>query len=96
MYQDDGAFRERVDLFFRQAEDLSDLADDGVVLEGGIGREQGDVFLAVPAENVRQYLVAFFPGKVEVEVGRIGAVRIDEAFEVEVEVDRIDVRDAQA
>ena len=47
-------------------------------------------------EDVVDDVVALVPGEVDVEVGRTGAVRIDEALEVEVELERVDVRDVHA
>ena len=40
--------------------------------------------------------VAFVPGEVDVDVGRVGAAGVEEAFEIEVVLEGADVGDAQA
>ena len=82
-----------VDLVLGQAEDLAELAHHRPVLEGVVGAEQGDVLVAV--EDVACDVVAVRPREVEVEVGRIGPVEVDEPLEVEVQFNRVDVGDAE-
>ena len=84
---------QRVDLVLGQAEDLAEFAHHRPVLERVVGPEQGDVFVAV--EDVARDVVAVRPREVEVEVGRIGPVEVDEPLEVEVQFDGVDVGDAQ-
>ena len=45
-------------------------------------------------EHVRYHVVAVCPREVDVKVGGIGSVKIEEALEVEIEFNRIDVGDA--
>ena len=102
---DDGAFHfaqprrveppagQRVDLVLGQAEHLAELPHHRPVLEGVVGAEQGHVLVAV--EDVARDVVAVGPGEVEVEVGRVGPVEVDEPLEVEVQFNRVDVGDAQ-
>src|SRR5258706_15198151 len=40
--------------------------------------------------------IAVFPRKVDVEVGRGSAFRVEEAFKIQIQFDRVDVGDAQA
>ena len=78
---------------FGQAEDLAEFAHDRAVLEGVVGAEQGDVFVAF--EDVACDVVAVGPGEVEVEVGRVGPVEVDEPFKIEVQFYGVYVGDAQ-
>ena len=76
-----------------QAKDFAEFAHHRPVLEGVVGAEQGDVLVAV--EDVACDVVAVCPRKVEVEVGWIGPVEVDEPLEVEVQFDGVDIGDAQ-
>jgi hypothetical protein len=85
-----------IDLFFRQPEYFSEFADDGIALIGAIGGEEGGMFFSIATEDVGGEVVAVLPAEVEVEVGRVLTVGIDETFEIEIEVDGIHVGDAEA
>lgn len=89
------AFGNGIDLRFGQTENFSELAYDGIELKRRIRREQSHMFAAMTTENIIGEFIAVFPGKIEIEIGRIGAKRIDETLEVEIEIDRIHIGDAQ-
>ena len=84
---------EGVDFVFGQPHHLAQFPHGRTVLEGVVGREQCHVGEAL--EHVRHHVVAVRPREVDVEVGRVGAVEVEEALEVEVQLNRVDVGDAQ-
>ena len=84
---------EGVDFVFGQPHDLAQLPHGCAVLKGIVGGEQRHVGEAL--EHVRHHVVAVRPREVDVKVGRVGPVEVEEALEVEVEFNRIDVGDAQ-
>ena len=46
-------------------------------------------------ENVARHIFSIFPGKIQIKIGWVLPIEIDEAFEVEVEVDGIYVGDSK-
>ena len=84
---------EGVDFVFGKPHDLAQLLHGRTVLKGVVGREQRHV--GETLEHVRHHIVAVRPREVDVEVGRVGAVEVEEALEVEIEFNRVDVGDAQ-
>ena len=89
-----GVAYQYVDLLLGQAVHLGHLAQGRPALEGGVGSQQGGVLAAVALEDVVGDVVALVPAEVDVEVGRAGAVGVDEAFEVKVQFQGVHVRDA--
>ena len=90
-------FGERVDVRGRKAEDLAQFAHHGAALVGAVRGEQRDPALCtVGVEEVLRHLVTVLPTEVQVEVGRAAPAGVDEALEVEVELDGVHVGDAQA
>ena len=88
---------ERIDLVRGQAEDLAQLADHRAVLVGAVGGQQRHPpAVAVLVEKVARHVVAVLPTEVDVEIGRTAAAGVDEALEVEVQLDGVHVGDAQA
>ena len=85
-----------VGLAFGQAKHLSHLVSDGALLEGDRGTKQCYVLGAISFKDVFDHTVAFLPRKVEVEVGRTAPLGIEETLKVEVQLNRIDIRDLQA
>ena len=43
-----------------------------------------------------EYIIAFIPGEVHIDIGRVGAAWIQEALEIEVVLDGADIGDSQA
>ena len=84
---------EGVDFVFGQPHDLAQFPHGCAVLKGVVGGEQCHVGEAL--EHVRHYVVAVRPREVDVEIGWVGPVEVEEALEVEVEFNGIDVGDAQ-
>ena len=82
-----------VDFVFGQAHDLAQFTHRGPVLEGVVRGEKRHVGEAL--EHVGHHVVAVGPREIDVEVRGVGAVEVDEALEVEVEFDGVDVGDAQ-
>src|SRR6185437_9407987 len=88
-------FREAVDLFFWQTEHFPQFANDGIVLKRGVHAQQGRVAAAMAFDHIVDDLVAVPVGEVDVEIGWACAVGVEEPFEIEVEVDGVDVRDLE-
>ncbi len=97
------AFAKRIDLCWWKPHRFAQFAYGPTPLEGGVG---GDLRRMDPArtairsvvliEHVAVHLVAVFPAEVDVEVGRLLARGVDEALEVEVQLHRVHIGDAQA
>src|SRR5262245_3692505 len=81
---------------FGQTEYLSQFTDHGGMLEGAVGGEQSRVFATVAFENIVGHVVALVPGKINVEIGRRGTLRVDKALEIKVEFEGLHVGDIQA
>ena len=87
---------ERADRVFRQAEDLADLADGGAAAIGDHGRGDAGAVAAVVLVDVLDHLLAPLVLEIDVDVGRLVAIRGDEALEQEAACARIDLGDAEA
>ena len=49
----------------------------------------------ISIKNISENGIAFFPGPVNVKIGGTLAVHIEEAFKIQIQFNRADVRDAQ-
>src|SRR6185312_8105944 len=49
------------------------------------------MLMAISIENVSRYIVPVEPGKVDIEIRRIGAVYIDKPFKIKVKVNRVNI-----
>ncbi len=92
---------QRVDLRRRKAQRLAQLPDGTAPLEGGVGGKLCHMVmpalpLAKTGEHVLVHFVAVLPTEVDVEVRRLFARCAEEALEVEVQLDRVHVGDAEA
>ncbi len=87
------AFGQLVDLLLGQAKDFAELAHGGSEFEGVVYADQGRVL--EPVEDEMRDVVPIAPGEIDVEIGRIGPVQVDEALEVQVELYRIDIGDPE-
>ena len=77
-----------------QAVDFGDFPQRHARLEPDVVCHHGGV-AAVACEHGMQHGVALVPGEVHVDVGRVCAARVEEAFEVEVVLEGADVGDAE-
>src|SRR5205085_2546924 len=87
--------QQAADLLVGQAVDLGRLPEGGAGLEEEVGADHGRVPGAVAAEDVAEHVVADLPVEVEVDVGQVGAARVEEALHGQVEAQGIDVGDLQ-
>ena len=71
--------------FAWKAEDLAQFSDDGAVLKGAVCADEGDVVKAL--ENVPGNVIPVGPGEINVKVGGIRPVEVDEPFEVQIQFD---------
>ena len=78
---------------FGRPKHLSQFSDHCAVLKGAVGSYQGNVW--EPLENVCRYIVTIGPGEVDVKVRWIGAVKIDESFEIKVQFNGVYIGDAK-
>jgi hypothetical protein len=87
--------------------DLADLAGGTAVHLGHLAqrspqskavvvRHHGRLGPGIPLEDVRQHPVALVPGKIEVDVGRVLPLGVEEALEQEPRTERLDVGDPEA
>jgi len=83
-------------LLIGQTKNLGHLPHGGPRLEGHLVGDHGGPAEAVLAEDVSQHIVPLVPGKIDIDVGEIGALGMEEALEVEVVGDGIDLGDEQA
>ena len=60
-----------------------------------MGRDHGDAVATVGLVDVRDDLVAALPAQVDVEVGAVAPLRVQEALEAEPVAQRVHVRDAE-
>src|ERR1700761_3400564 len=86
---------ETLDLFFGKAEDLTQFADDGIGLKGGVHPQQGRMAPAVTFDHIIDDLVAIAIGKIDIEIGWACPVGIEESFKIELELDGVDVGDLE-
>jgi hypothetical protein len=91
-----GILHQVIDLRLGKAVNLAQFPYDRAVPEGGNGAQQGRVLFPVPLENVIEHLVAFLPGVVDVEVRGTRTFGVDEALEVKVELNGVNIGDLQA
>ena len=86
----------RADRVLRQPENLADLADGGAAAIGDDGAGDAGMVAAVMLVDVLDHLLAPLVLEIDVDVGRLVAIRRDEALEQEAALARIDIGDAQA
>ena len=89
----DGA-GEALDLARRQPQRLAEVAHRAARAVGGEGGDQRRALGAVALVHPRDQLLADVAREVEVDVGRVGQLLVQEAPEEEVVADRVDVREA--
>ena len=79
-----------------QAQDPPHVADHRLGAHRAEGDHLGDVLLAVLLDHVAHDLVPARVGEVDVDVGRLDALGVEEALEEQVVADRVGVGDLQA
>jgi hypothetical protein len=82
-----------IDFANRHLHDAADVAHDGLGLHRAEGDDLGDVLAAVLLGDVRDDLAAAALAEVDVDIRQRDAFGIEEALEVQIEVQRIDVGD---
>ena len=87
---------ERADRVFRQAQGLADVADRRAAAIGDDGGGNAGALAAIFVVDVLDHLLAPLVLEVDVDVGRLVALRGDEALEQQVSRVRIDLGDAEA
>ena len=80
----------------RHLEHAADVLDDRLGLHRAEGDDLRDVLAAVLARDVLDHLAAAPLAEVDVDIGQRHALRVQEALEDQIEVDRIDVGDPHA
>ena len=88
--------RDLVHLRDRELHHTTDVTHDGLGLHGTERDDLGDVFAAVFLCDVLDDLAAATFTEVDVDIGERHTLRVQESFEVEIEVQRIDVGDPHA
>ncbi len=88
--------RDLVHVAERHLEHTADVAHDRLGLHGAERDDLGDVLAAVLPRDVVDHLAPPPLAEVDVDIGQRHALGIQKALEDQVEVDRIDVGDAQA
>ena len=88
-------FRDLVDVAERHLQHASDVADHRLRLHRAERDDLRHVLAAVLAGDVVDHLTAPPLAEVDVDVGHRHALRVQEPFENQVEVERVDVGDAQ-
>ncbi|MPM29512.1 hypothetical protein SDC9_76052 [bioreactor metagenome] len=89
-------FDQRINLGFRKTVHLAEFAIDRFVAESLHHPKQGRVFRSVAFENIILHISPVFPRKINIEIRRAGSLRIDEAFEIKIKLNRIDIGNIQA
>jgi hypothetical protein len=84
-----------IDVRVRHVHDAADVADDRLGLHGAERDDLRDVLAAVFLRHVGDHFAAAALAEVDVDIRQRHAFRIEEAFENQVVVKRIDVGDAQ-
>jgi phosphatidate phosphatase APP1 len=84
------------DFTSRAAVDLGNFAERTPGLKTVVIGDHGGVQPGIPTEYVFQHLIAFVPGKVEVDIRRVSPLQVQETLEYQFGGDRIDMGDAQA
>ena len=85
---------QRIDAVERHAEDTAHVLDRGPGRHRAEGGDLGNALFAVLLLDVLDDLFAAVLAEVDVDIGRLGAVGIEEALEEQVVLERIDVADA--
>ena len=83
------------DLAVGAAVHLGHLAQRAAQAKGVVVRDHRRLGMGIVAEDVAQYLVALVPWKIEIDVGRVPALGIEEALEEESGAERLDVGDPE-
>ena len=86
---------ERIHLPLGNAERFRDLADRRARLERRVGADHRDTLRAVATEDVAEHLLAVVRAEIDVEVGKVRALGVEESLEEEVVPERIHVRDLE-
>ena len=86
---------ERVDLRHRHAQRLAHLADQRAAPEMHVGGDQRHVLVPVGVEHVIQHFVAPVPGEVDVDVRVVRPLQAEEALEVQVVAEGVDLGDVE-
>ena len=86
---------EALHLAERQAQRLAEVADRAARLVGGEGGDQRRALLSVALVHPRDQLLPDVAGEVEVDVGDLGELLVQEAPQEEVVLDRVDVGEAR-
>src|ERR1700754_1799664 len=89
-------FCQMVDLRFGKSEYLTQLANDGIVLESGIHAQKGDMLSSVAFQHIIYDLIAIAVGEIDVEIRGTAAVGVEKAFEIQFQLDRVYVGDVEA
>ena len=84
------------DLAVGAAVDLGHLAERAAEAEAVVVGHHRGLRMGIAAEDVGQHVVALVPGEVEVDVGRVLPLGVEEALEQEPGAERLDVGDAEA
>src|SRR5262249_44100791 len=87
---------QRDDPAFGPPQDLAHLADGGAAPIGEDGSGHAGSVAAAVLENMLDRLLAPLVLEIDIDVGRLAAIRGDETFEQEAALARVDVGDAQA
>ncbi|MNK84345.1 hypothetical protein D3C87_1041920 [compost metagenome] len=72
------------------------VLDGGLGAQGAVGDDLGDLVAAVLSADVLDHLAAAVDAEVDIDVGHADAFRVEEAFEEQVVLDRVDVGDLEA
>ena len=88
--------RDPVDVRVAQAQGTADVADRCLGAHGAEGDDLGHAVAAVAARDELQHFLAPVVRQVEVHVGRLRALLIEEALEDQVGAKRVEVGDAEA
>ncbi len=88
--------RHLVDVGERHFQDASDVSHDRFRLHRSEGDDLRDVLAAVLPRDVFDHFSAPAFAEIDVDIGQRHALGVQEAFEDQVEVDRVDVSDPQA
>ena len=86
--------RHALDLAGRQAERLAEVADRAPPAVGGERRHERGALAPVALVHARDQLLADVAREVEVDVGRLGDLLVQEAPQEQLVADRVDVREA--
>ena len=82
-----------INIGFGQTKHFPQFPNNGAVLKGNISAQQSNVRKTL--KDVAGNVVAIGPRKIDVEIGRILAVEVDEALKIQIELDGIHVGNPQ-